>query len=72
MEKRHAADAAVEESERDGLSVSPGFGFLVLLHIIRWIREPAQTGSPSGTVKVPDVKRDWSENEGGVCGGVYV
>lgn len=35
----------------------------VLLHIISWIIGPAQTDSPSGAVKVPDVKTDLNENE---------
>lgn len=32
----------------------------VLLHIISWIIGPAQTDSPSGAVKVPDVKQNES------------
>lgn len=46
---------------KDGFSVPPVPS--VLLHIIRWIIGPAQTDSPSGAVKVPDVKTDLSENE---------
>lgn len=58
MEKRRVADDAAEQGEGWFL-VSPPVSS-VLLHIISWIIGPAQTDSPSGAVKVPDVKQNES------------